>query len=84
MVASCTVTSAHFTDFQEFLTGYPSVAQGNFFGIICSSWDAPSAGIPIDAWMVLNHPAYTIITEYICIIIMGLVLLCPPHQFIFV
>src|SRR5258705_6786904 len=48
-LASSTDTSAHLTDFQEFLTGYLSVAQGHFFGIFCSSWDAPSTGIPIDA-----------------------------------
>src|SRR5258705_13594050 len=49
-LASSTDTSAHLTDFQEFLTCYLSVVQGHFFGIFYSSWDAPSTGIPIDAW----------------------------------
>ena len=39
-----------FDGFLGILTGYLSVAQGHFFGIFYSSWDAPSTGIPIDAW----------------------------------
>src|SRR5258705_13822577 len=39
-----------FDGFSGFLPGYLSVPHGHFYGLFCSSLDAPSTGIPIDTW----------------------------------
>src|SRR5258705_7008222 len=55
-----------FDGFEDFLTDYLSVPQGHFLGVFYSSWDAPSTGIPIDAWCWITLYIYEALTSIKC------------------